>query len=75
MANRENFEMTDDDLKELLEACKPTVCMLIGGYSPPTPQENANRAWANLGQQMGFDSMTVQSIKGKGDKFFSAIKI
>ena len=73
MFPRTNYEMTEEDLTALLEACKPTVCMLIGGSYPSSPQENANRAWANLGEKMGFDSMTVQPIAGKGNRFFSAV--
>jgi len=65
--------MTEDDLKELLEACKPTVCIRVGNYSPPGPQENANRAWQALGKKYGFDYMTVQPIRGKGERFFSAV--
>lgn len=68
-----NYEMTEDDLKTLLDACKPTPAIMIGGYSPATPQENANSAWANLGEKMGFDWNTVQPIQGKGTRFFSAV--
>ena len=73
MYPRINYEMTKDDLKELLNACKPTLVMKIGSYIPPTPQENVNRAWKNLGKKMGFDHMTVQPIPGKSQEFFSAI--
>jgi hypothetical protein len=67
--------MTEDDLKKLLEACRPTPCILIGSYPPPTPEENANRAWENLGKKMGFDYMTVQPIPGKALSFFSAVPL
>ena len=67
------YEMTDDDLKEILAACKPTPCILIGGYMPATPQENANRAWQELGKRMGFDHMTVRPINGKDPQFFTAV--
>jgi hypothetical protein len=73
MYPRTNYEMTGDDLKELLEACQPTRVMLIGGYSPSSPQENANRAWQKLGEKYGFDYQTVKPIPGKGQRFFSAI--
>lgn len=73
MYPRVNYEMTEEDLKKLLEACRPTVVMKIGNYAPASPQENANRAWEALGKRMGFDSLTVQPIPGKGDRFFSAI--
>jgi len=75
MYPRTNYEMTEAELKELLDACKPVVCMRVGGVSHSSPQENANRAWDNLGKKMGFDYMTVQPISGKGERFFSAIPL
>lgn len=73
MYPRVNYEMTEDDLKELMEACRPVPCMMIGGHIPSSPQANANRAWSSLGKKMGFDADTVQPIEGKGVKFFSAV--
>lgn len=73
MYPRTEYEMTEDDLAELMEACKPVPAMMIGGYMPDSPQENANRAWQRLGEKMGFDSMSVQPIAGKGTRFFTAI--
>jgi predicted TIM-barrel fold metal-dependent hydrolase len=69
---RKEFEMTEEDLNALLEACKPVPYMVIGGYVPRSPQENANDAWERLGKKMGFDHMTVRPISGKGDRFFTA---
>ena len=71
MATKE-FELTDEEYNELLEACKPTRCMMIGSYAPPTPQENANRAWQRLGKKRGFNYDTVRPILGKGPRFFTA---
>ncbi len=68
------YEMTQDDLDTILEACKPVPYIIIGGRAPDTSQENANRAWANLGKKMGFDSMTV-SPSTKGNRFFTAAPI
>lgn len=73
MYPRVNYEMTDDDLKAIVEACRPVPCMMIGGHIPSSPQANANRAWSSLGKTMGFDSDTVQPIEGKGVRFFSAV--
>lgn len=75
MANypRVNYEMTEDDLKGILDACKPVPCIMIGSFTPSSPQENANCAWAKLGKEMGFDSMTVRPIEGKSQRFFSAV--
>lgn len=64
--------MTEADLEEILEACKPVTMILVGGHAPSSPQENANRAWAKLGAKMGFDSMTVEPSSG-GMRFFTAV--
>lgn len=73
MYPRTNYEMTKEEMKELLEACKPVPCMMIGGSTGPSPQENANNAWKNLGEKLGFDYDTVKPIPGKGTEFFSAV--
>ena len=69
---RHIFEMTPDDLEKLLKACRPVPYIIVGGYPPLSPQENANSAWAELGRRMGFDPMTVLP-HGDNDRFFSAI--
>ena len=69
---RREYEMSEEDLEQLLEAAKPTPCIMIGGVMPRTPQEKANTAWAILGRKMGFKPMTVRPIPGKSNRFFSA---
>jgi hypothetical protein len=73
MYPRTNYEMTEEDLATILDACKSVPVMMIGSYSQSSPQENANRAWAALGNKMGFDHMTVEPIRGKGSRFFTAV--
>lgn len=68
------YEMSQEDLDELLEACKPVPYMIIGGVAPMSPQERANAAWEKLGKKMGFRHMTVRPI-GKGDRFFMAEEV
>lgn len=68
---RREFEMSQEQLDKILEACKPVPYIAIQCGTPPSPQENANYAWAKLGREMGFDAMTVKPSKG-GDRFFSA---
>ena len=72
MNPRVEYEMSQEDLDELLSACKPTPCMMVGGHTFSTPQENANAAWARLGEKMGFDSMSVRP-SDKGQRFFTAV--
>jgi predicted TIM-barrel fold metal-dependent hydrolase len=66
-----NYEMTQQDLDELLEACKPVPMIMLQCGTPRSPKQNANDAWARLGKHMGFDPMTVRPT-GQGDRFFSA---
>lgn len=72
---RISYEMTQAQLDKIIDACKPTPAMWLSGGRPMglSPQENANTAWARLGEEMGFDYMTVQPDHGKGDRFFTAI--
>jgi len=68
---RKNFEMTQEQLNTILDACKPVPLIALNCGMPPSPQENANSAWAALGKDMGFKPMTVKPT-GQGDRFFSA---
>ncbi len=71
---RKEFELTEEQHANLLDACKPTPAMYMSGGIPlsSSPQENANAAWERLGKQLGFKHMTVRPVQGKSDKFFSA---
>ncbi len=69
---RKNFEMTVVQLEKLLEASKPVPYMIFGGREPSSPQENANRAWGELGKEMGFDPMTVKPFGNGNQRMFSA---
>ena len=68
---RKDFKMTQEQLDEIMEACKPQPLIAIHCGNPPSPQERANDAWAKLGRELGFKHMTV-SPNGKGDKCFNA---
>ena len=66
MYPRTNYEMTDEQLDTLMDSCKPVACIAVGGTAPSSPQENANRAWSNLGIELGFDSSTVHDgLRGR----------
>ena len=64
--------MTQDDLDKILDACKPVPMIMLQCGMPESPQERANRAWAELGSRMGFDAMTVEPT-GEGNRFFTAV--
>lgn len=73
MTARQEYELTDEQLEALLEACRPVPYMVIGGIPPRSPQENANAAWQALGTEMGFDWSTVEPVPGKTENFFTAV--
>lgn len=75
MAERVEYKLTIQELETLLDACKHVPAMMVGEYITSSPQENANRAWAKLGKEKGFDSFSVQPVKGKGPEFFTAIPL
>lgn len=65
------YEMTKDQLDEILRACKPVLYIATQCGEPSSQRENANRAWERLGKEMGFEFMTVLPSK-RGDRFFTA---
>ncbi len=80
MGDRRNFEMSEDDLAELMariSAARQTSGMFLSGGMPmSSPQEAANAAWAALGKKMGFDPFTVApASNGGGNRYFSAVPV
>jgi len=76
MSNKtKEFEMSQQDYKQILEACKPVPLIMLQHGMPPSQQENANRAWKSLGEKMGFDPMSVKPIPGKGHRWFMAVPV
>lgn len=73
---RKNYKMTEDELKGLIDASKPTPVMYLSGGTPMfnSQQDNANYAWKLLGEKHGFKHMTVKPT-GEGDLFFSAEEV
>ena len=67
---RKEFEITHEQLVVLYEASKPVPYMKITGWQ--SAQDNANKAWAALGEELGFDYTTVKPVEGKDQHFFSA---
>jgi hypothetical protein len=74
MVARKEFEMTGEELEELLDACKPTPVMYLSGGTPmfKSPQENANYVWQRLGEKYGFKWDTVAPVPGKYMSHFTA---
>lgn len=72
MSERKEFELTTAQFDKLIEACRPVPLIALQCGMPPSPQENANRAWCALGEELGFDGMSVEA-SSKGPKFFTAL--
>jgi hypothetical protein len=70
-AIRKEFELTAEQFKTLIEACRSVPMIALQCGMPASPQENANRAWCALGKELGFDGMSVEGSP-KGDRFFTA---
>lgn len=70
---RQQFTMTEADLSNIMDACKPVPLMYLSGgrLMGPSQQENANAAWRDLGERMGFDYMTVRPA-GEDNRTFTA---
>ncbi len=66
-----DFEMSQEQLDEILSVCKPVPMIMLQYGTPKSPQEKANLAWEKLGKELGFDYKTVKP-NGKGNRFFSA---
>ena len=71
---RKEFEMTEAQLKSILDASKPTPVMYLSGGQPmfDSPQENANRAWKSLASELGFVWDSCEPVSGKPQRFFTA---
>ena len=67
------FEMSEDDYKGLLDACKPTPVMYLSGGTiiGGSPQENANSAWQGLANKLGFVWDTVTPAGGNPRVFMA----
>lgn len=68
---RKEYQLNQEQYDMIIEASKPVRYMVVGGFEPRSPQENANEAWRKLGEEVGFIWHTVRpSIKG--ERFFTA---
>lgn len=57
------YTMTDGELAELREACKPVHYMVFGGIPPESPYDKAVRVWGKIAERVQCD---VNSIEGAG---------
>lgn len=69
---RKEFKLTDKQYDALLEVCRPVPMIALHCGPILSNQKRVNTAWEALGQEIGFDPMTVQPVDGKNEKHFSA---
>ena len=72
---RTEYQMSKAALAKLRDACTPVPMIMLQCGTPSSSQENANNAWARLGEEMGFDGATVRPMQGKGQRFFTAVSL
>lgn len=77
MTEKQRFEITEEELSELLKACRPTPVMYgPGGVSLfGTPQENANAVWRRLGAKYGFQWDSCTPAEAGNQRAFMAYPI
>lgn len=68
------FRMTTEQRDKILNAMKlrPLLCLSGGLPVGESQQESANRAWRELGAEMGFNDMTVTPSDSGNDLDFNA---
>lgn len=69
---RKEFVMTQAQFERMLSSMKSVPAMLIGGTLPESVQSRANRAWDELGREMGFYGETAWPVPDKSDLHFTA---
>ncbi len=72
---KKEFQLTDEQLKNIIESGKPVMYLVANGSEPVSPQESANRAWQSLANEMGFVWDSVEGVKGKSNNYFLATPV
>lgn len=70
---RKKFEMTDAQYEKILDASRPVPYIAAHCGPMASPQETANRAWEELGKELGFKFMTVEGIAGESKAFTAEV--
>jgi len=67
-----DYKLTRKQYKTIVKASQPVMMIALQCGTPSSPQANANAAWKALGDEIGFDYMTVKPISGKSQRYFTA---
>ena len=68
------YDVSQEQINVIKHASRPTPVMYLSGGRPmgPTARENVNTAWRRLGEELGFDYMTVVRIPEVPETAFMA---
>lgn len=69
---RREYEMTQADFDRIIEACRAVPAIALQCGAPRSQQENANAAWRELGERMGFDYLSVRPDSQGRNLFFTS---
>jgi len=67
------YELTEEELKAILDACRAQPVIKIGNHWNGDTQESVNRAWQSLAAKRGFVWDSCQPVSGKGQRFITAV--
>ena len=70
---RKEFTLTKEWFEKLLNASKPVPLIALNCGRPRSPQENANSIWQALGEEFGFEYMSVLPNLGDKMKFTAEV--
>jgi len=75
MLERKEYEITKERALQLKEEIykDPFVNTVVRPFGKPMINYTVDDAWSKLGQELGFDFNTVESLPNKGECFFTAI--
>lgn len=74
-STRQEYLLTQEEVNELLEACKPVPMIALQCGNPVSAQERANAAWEALGKKRGFVGSSAEPVQGKSMLYVSAIPV
>jgi hypothetical protein len=72
--SRKEFVMSDEQHARLMKACRPVPMIMLQCGPAPSAYDMAMIAWQELGAEMGFDWNTVEPVRGKDNKYFTAVE-
>ena len=72
MSNRKEYRMTNRQFVTFCKLCLHRSIIVLPGRPPVDVKKNAEQAWNNLGQELGFKPKSAKFVKEKGDRYFTA---